>query len=71
MKRRKEGLKTYCLTMDKEYLPTKTKRVPEDSTEELIEKLKERDITKEQAHELEDFIYPFNHWKENQWEEKD
>ena len=53
-----------------EAIRIKLKDEREDSTEELIDKLKERDITKEQAHELEDFIYPFNHWTENQWEEE-
>ena len=36
--------------------PTKTKQVPEDSTEDLIEKLKEQDITRDQAHELKDIF---------------
>ena len=36
--------------------PTKTKQVSGDSTENLIEKLKQKEITRDQAHELKDIF---------------
>lgn len=46
--------------------PTKTKRYPEESTEDLIEKLKQCELTKDQAEDLENFIFPFSKWKGDQ-----